>query len=205
MKYIDLTHDFKRKMPAFPGDPVPEFSQIATLKKDSVLSFQIKTGMHIGTHMDAPSHMLKGGKYLNEFPVDKFFGRGMALDARGMDIAERGLLSGVKLKKNDIVLICFGWSEKFHKKQYYEEYPVLSEDFADMLVKSGITIVGMDTPSPDRLPYKVHKILLAHNILIIENLTNLQALVGEDDFEVIALPVRFQAEAAPCRVVAILK
>jgi kynurenine formamidase len=48
----------------------------------------------------------------------------------------------------------------------------------------------------------VHKILLGANILIVENLTNLQALLAVSEFEVIALPPKFEADAGPVRAVA---
>jgi len=48
----------------------------------------------------------------------------------------------------------------------------------------------------------VHKILLSAEVLIIENLTNLEALLGIDAFDVVALPANLQCEAAPIRVIA---
>jgi kynurenine formamidase len=48
----------------------------------------------------------------------------------------------------------------------------------------------------------VHKILLAKPVLIIENLTHLEKLAGVDSFEVFALPMKLEADAAPARVVA---
>jgi kynurenine formamidase len=65
---------------------------------------------------------------------------------------------------------------------------------------AGVEILGLDTPSPDRPPFAIHKILLSHNILIIENLTNLQALSEVSEFEVLAAPPKIRCEAAPVRV-----
>ncbi len=60
----------------------------------------------------------------------------------------------------------------------------------------------MDILGPDQPPFLTHKTLLENEILIIENLTNLDQLVGVKNFEVIALPAKFNADAAPIRVVA---
>jgi len=68
-----------------------------------------------------------------------------------------------------------------------------------------IHLLGLDTPSPDRAPYPIHRQLLGAEIVIVENLTHLDRLLGIANFEVIALPVKFQAEAAPARVVARVK
>lgn len=201
MKYIDLTHTFTADMPVFPGDPSPALIKIADVAKDGFTDHEIKTAMHVGTHMDAPAHILAGGKYLDEYPPEKFFGRGVLVDARGKTSASVELLSAVHIQKGDIVLVYFDWSSEFGKDDYYLNYPVLSEEFGKKLAELGASIVGMDTPSPDLAPYSVHKILFKSDILIIESLTNLRQLMGKN-FEIIALPPKFQAEAGPCRVVA---
>jgi kynurenine formamidase len=69
-------------------------------------------------------------------------------------------------------------------------------------VKASVSAVGLDTPSPDREPFSIHRQLLGSGVLIIENLTKLEGLVGATPYEVIALPIKFQAEAAPARVIA---
>jgi kynurenine formamidase len=200
--YIDLTHNFNNSMPVFPGDPGAVLVKTSDVLKGGITHFDIKTGMHVGTHMDAPSHMLVGGKNLHEYSVKKFFGRGVVLDARGKSKADVDLLNGITIKAGDIVLVCFGWSSEFNSEQYYLNYPEITPALAKKIVELGVSIIGMDSPSPDRAPYEVHKIFLPADVLIVENLTNLEQLIGKTDFEVIALPTKFEAEAAHCRVVA---
>jgi len=108
-------------------------------------------------------------------------------------------------KKDDIVFVITGFSKKYREAEYYEKFPEIGEDFASKAIELGVKIVGMDTPSPDRPPFKVHKLLLGKEILIIENLTNLESLVGVKDFEVFALPAKLHTEAAPVRVIAKIK
>jgi kynurenine formamidase len=148
-------------MPVFPGDPAAELYKTSDVAKDGILHFDVKTGMHTGTHMDAPAHMVLGGKYLHEYPVEKFFGRGIVLDARGKKSADVELLSQAKVSKGDIVLVCFDWSTEYENEQYYLNYPEITQGLAKKLAELGVSIVGMDTPSPDRAPYLVHKTLFA--------------------------------------------
>jgi len=202
MQYIDLTHTFTPAMPVFPGDPAAELDEVSTVAKDGILHYEVKTGMHVGTHMDAPAHMLEGGKFLDQYPPVKFFGRGVVLDAQGKSAADVNLLDQQQIQKGDIVLVCFGWSSEFQNEQYYLNYPEIKEGLARKLAELEVSIVGMDTPSPDRAPYVTHKILFEKDILIIENLNNLEALLKFKSFEIAALPAKFKAEAAPCRVVA---
>lgn len=202
MKLIDLTIPFTDDMPVYPGDPKPELKQIAAISSEGFVDHQLCTAMHVGTHMDAPLHMIEGGKRICDFPPEKFFGRGVLVDVRGQAEIGPKALESVALSKGDVVLFFTGFSEKFRTSEYYESYPEMTPAAAQALVSAGVSLVGMDTPSPDRPPFETHKVLLGNEILIIENLTNLTELVGIQNFEVVALPAKLAAEAAPVRVVA---
>jgi kynurenine formamidase len=201
MRYIDLTHTFKQNMPVYPSDPKSELKQTAFVNKNGYNDFQITTNMHVGTHMDAPFHMLQNGKRLSEYPIDHFFGKGHLIDAREKSI-DADLLEGKQITKGDIVLIMTGFSSKFGGPDYYESYPEIKEGFASKIIELGVSIVGIDTPSPDRPPFSIHKLLLKNNVLIIENLNNLESLLNHEQFTITALPAKFDCEAAPVRVVA---
>jgi arylformamidase len=93
-------------------------------------------------------------------------------------------------------------SDKYHDPIYFEDYPAMSEEVAKYLVEAKIKMVGVDTCSVDNQDgFPVHKILLAGNVLIIENLTNLTQLTGKD-FKVYALPLNLQIDGSPARVIA---
>lgn len=204
---IDITHLFTASMPVYPGDPPASLEHAAVIGKDGFYDFRLTTGMHVGTHMDGPLHMIANGKKLSEFPPEKFFGRGVLVDARGQR-TELGveLLDGIDIQKGNIVLIMTGFSKYYRddQKKYFEDSPVLTPELAQNLIEKGVSIVGMDIGSPDRSPFAVHKLLLRHDILIIENLTNLEQLMGVKSFEVVALPAKFDADSAPTRTVAVI-
>ncbi len=197
---IDLSHTFTEKMPVWPGDIEPEFIQKATVERDGYSGAVVKASLHVGTHIDAPSHMIPGGKNLSEIPLERFFGDGILIDARGKREIDSPLLNDKARGK--IVLVLTGWSQKFGGDGYFEDFPQMTESFAKKLVKLNVKLIGIDTPSPDLEPYPIHKILLAHEILIAENLTNLEALVETNHFEVSAFPAKMAADGAPVRVVA---
>jgi kynurenine formamidase len=205
MKLIDLTHTFHDAMPVYPGDPVPEISRLADIPGAGFTLSLVRTGMHTGTHMDSPLHMIENGKSLSEIPVEKFIGRGVLIDARGKEKIDDSLLSGVQLQQNDIVLVLTGFSGKYRETAYYRDYPDMTESFAGALVNAGVSIVGLDSAGPDRAPFIIHRKLLLGDVLIIENLTNLERLLGIRAFEICALPAKFKTEAAPVRVIALVR
>ena len=202
MQYIDLTHTFHPTMPTYPGDPEAELSQVAVIEKNGYNVSQIKSGMHVGTHLDAPLHMIADGKRVSEYSPEHFFGRGHLIDARGYQSIDVELLQNHQISKGGIVLILTGFDKKFGNPDYYQTYPEISTGFAAKMVEFGVKIIGMDTPSPDRAPFDTHKLLLANDVLIIENLKNLDKLGFHPNFEIIALPAKYDAEAAPVRIIA---
>lgn len=201
--FIDLTHTFTNDMPVYPGDPCSKLYQSADIKKDGFTDHRIESCMHVGTHMDAPLHMVEGGMVISDFPADKFQGRGVLIDARNAMSIDASFLNQIDVQEGDIVLVRTDWSKKYRTEDYYREWPIFTSDFAKNLVQMKVALVGMDTPGPDMdANFPVHKILLPNNVLIIENLTNLEALSGIKDFRIHAYPAKYQADAAPVRVVA---
>lgn len=201
-RYLDLTHEFRQAMPVFPGDPAPRLTQIASIVKDGYTNHRLTTTLHVGTHLDAPWHMVEGGKTVAELAPNHAIGRGVLIDARGQNPIGPELLAGKPLAAGDIVVILTGWDERFGEPVYFSDYPELNGAFAQRLVETKVSAVGMDTPSPDRAPYAIHRLLLGHDILIMENLTRLDQLLNAAQFDIIALPLKLHADAAPVRVVA---
>lgn len=200
---IDLTHTFTNDMPVYPGDDCSKLYQCNTIKEDGVTDHRVESGMHVGTHMDAPLHMVEGGAVMSEFPADKFQGRGLLIDARGKDIIDADILTSYDIKEDDIVLVWTDWDKKYRTDDYYKSWPYMTTNFAQALVDKKITLVGMDTPGPDPEcdDFPAHKVFLPNDVLIIENMANLDALEGKD-FTIHAYPVKYEADAAPVRVVA---
>ncbi|MEK6848208.1 MAG: cyclase family protein [Nanoarchaeota archaeon] len=203
MKIIDLTHTYTEDMPVYPGDPKATLEQVAFIDKDTYNDFRITTVMHVGTHMDAPLHMIKDGKRIDEIDPERFIGKGVLIDVRGKIAIDASALEGITIEKGSIVLLFTGFGNKYRTEGYFKGYPELKEDFAEKMVEFGVKIVGMDMLGPDYdKPWLTHKILLGNNITILENLTNLDQLLDAGDFEVIALPAKIQADAAQVRAIA---
>ncbi len=105
-KLIDLTHIFTDDMPVYPGDDCSKLYQSNFIKDGGVSDHTIKSGMHVGTHMDAPLHMVEGGALICDFPVDKFQNNGVLIDARDVDIIDTPILENMTSKK--MILFLYG-------------------------------------------------------------------------------------------------
>jgi kynurenine formamidase len=93
----------------------------------------------------------------------------------------------------------------FPKKEFFSDFPYVSTELAAWLAEKKVGLVGMDTPTPNCIDWKiVHETFLSNNILIVEGLTNLDKLNSEE-FTFIALPLKFKGgDGSPVRAVAIL-
>jgi arylformamidase len=200
MQIIDLSVAVNERTPVYPGDPSAKLEPGGQLDTDGFVDHIVTLGTHVGTHIDAPLHMLEGGKTLDQFPISRFVGPGRYVDARkGFSIQT---LQEAGIKAGDIVLFHTGMSDHFHDPIYYDEYPAMSDEIAQYLVTAKVRMVGLDTGSADnRDGFPIHKTLLGGGVLIIENLTYLAPLRGHD-FTVYALPIKFELDAAPARVIA---
>lgn len=202
---IDLTQTYTDQMPVYPGDPCAKLYLSMTIEKDGCRDEILETGMHVGTHMDAPVHMIEGGIFASEIPLAQCSGHGVLLDVRGHKEITSEHFDVSMLRSDGIALIYTGWSDKFRDDDYYGDYPVLCKDAAHCLVNAGIKMIILDTPSPDREPFPVHHILLGNDVLIVENATNFSALEGIETFTIHATPAKFEASGAPVRVFATME
>jgi arylformamidase len=202
MKLIDLTVPINEQTPVYPGDPATKIEPAGVFDRDGFNDHYISIGTHVGTHIDAPFHMIPDGKTLDKIPIDNFIGRGVyiKIETERFDLAQ---VQAADIRSGDIVLFHTGLSKIYHDPKYFE-YPEIPEGIANYLVEKKVKMVGVDMASPDHPPYKIHKILLGADILIIENLTNLSDLAGKE-FTVYALPLKLQIDGSPARVIAQIK
>jgi len=201
-RLIDLSHPLCDGMPVYPGDDPVRIQQTRTVEHDGYTYFRLETGMHAGTHLDAPLHMVSGGVPISGLPLETFTGRGCLLDVRGQPVIEYKPEYVQLVHPGDIVLLWTDHSRLFGTEEYFAQHPVVSDALAEFFAARGIKMLGMDLPSPDRAPFGVHRRLLGVGIPLLENLANLDALQGEKSFEVTAFPLKVDVEGCPVRVVA---
>ncbi|RPI05811.1 MAG: cyclase family protein [Ignavibacteriae bacterium] len=199
---IDLSHTLTDQMPVYPGDALPHLRQVNSFEKDGFNNFRLSSGMHTGTHIDGPMHLTTSDTYLNEISLDRFTGHGCFLNAAGWkDIPLTAEYESL-VQRDSIVMLYTGMSRLFGRKEYFQDYPTVSKELAQLFVDRRVKMMCLDSPSPDRHPYEIHKLLLEHHVLIAENLTRLDLLQSLHTFEVIALPLNIRADSSPARIIA---
>jgi kynurenine formamidase len=216
MTWYDLTHPFESGMPVpdWPGEKRQEFELVTyRVSVNSGTQNNLHMNLHCGTHVDAPSHYAKNGRSIDQMPFDYLVGHTIIIDVKKQALS-RVELEDVKryddsIRGKKMVFLRTGWETHWKTKKYESEYPFLAPELGEYFVEKKVHAIGLDTPGPDapirsgqRKGDPLHIKLLSNDVMIIENLANLERLVGKDVF-VYAYPLIIKgATGSPLRVIA---
>lgn len=212
MKHLDLTLTLSPSIPNFPGSPSLQFIKWSTIKEDQYNLELLFLSSHTGTHIDAPYHFVENGEKIHQIPLTRLIGNALLVKIKkekNQEITKKDLLDFEKkhgkIKNFSSVIFFTGWQKNLEKKYYFLNNPGLSKSAANYLATKKINLIGIDSPSIDLgtdKKFTVHKILAKHNILIVENLSNLDK-IPTLNFDFIILPLKLKnATGSPVRVVA---
>lgn len=211
MRIIDLTQTISPTMPVFPGTAQPTLRTATTIANEGFRETELCLYSHVGTHMDAPAHILPGKHTLDSLPAEQFVGNALVIDCRQVHGSiTMELLAPVRQLADQAAFLLFytGWDVYWHLPRYFEGFPVLAPEVARYAAQSGKKGVGMDAISVepvDAAGLPIHHMLLGTNrMVIIENLKNLDQL-GAGLVSFMALPLKFEnADGAPVRAVGLI-
>ena len=151
-RILDLTHPITADMPVYPGTTSPVIEVANTVAEHGFLEHRLTMVTHTGTHVDAPAHMLVGGRTLDTYPADTFVGPATVLDVSAVtgDIG-RELLEPHRdvIARQAFLLLHTGWSARWGDESYFCDYPALSVEAAAWLGELGLRGIGLDAVSID--------------------------------------------------------
>ena len=213
MSWIDFTHIISPSMSTFPGTPAPELSTVATVPANYYRETKLQLYSHMGTHMDAPAHIIENGRTLDQFPAEHFIGSAVVIPCTPKCMPDETYpvidMSALEpymeaAEAADFLIFSTGWESKWNDSATYRSsYPILAPDIAFFAATRHKKGIGVDTLSPDR-PDKLHfhrAFLSSEEGVIIENLCNLASVPAGELFPLCALPLLFEnADGAPARV-----
>ena len=169
----------------WPGDPPPLQRWLQRLSGGDDLDLSEWTlGSHTGTHVDAPSHFVRGGPDLEALGLEPLVGR-----CRVVDMCMGGLAS--------LGGVC--------ERVLFKGSTGVDAELAADLIARGVRLVGVDALSVEPAEAvaagaPTHRALLGAGVAILEGLV-LDA-VQAGDYTLVALPLRLQhSEASPVRAI----
>jgi kynurenine formamidase len=181
----------------------PCLQQSADITSDGYSNFILTMGMHTGTHIDAPAHMLINGITIDKIPLSQLCCSAHTIDARDSLTVDARQIAPIPCKPGDALLITTGHDRFWGSPAYFKNYPILTTHAVKTIIDKQVGMIGLDTPSPDKYPFEIHKLLFNNNIVILENLTNLRLLMNKKYIKLYALPLKCKTDGSPARVIAI--
>lgn len=217
MRIIDLTHALAPTTPVFPDYPpvsinILEAIGVSTpVGRRALNSSQMTVGLHCGTHVDAPAHFYNVRPTIEQVALEKCVGPALLIDLTPRTLSAQSVIDvvdlaayGEQMREIGKVIVKTGWAQRWGDPAYFTEHPVITGAAAQFLVDCRVHLIGVDTPSVDRPPFPAHLVLLDNQVVILENLTNLDA-IPTARFQLVALPLKLTGrEASPVRAIAIL-
>jgi kynurenine formamidase len=154
LSYYELSHPWGLGQPNWPYFEDVKIERIHYHAKSGVLTQRITTVMHSGTHIDCPAHVVEGTEFMDEMPLEKFFGTGVVVSIpkqRWEVITAKDLENArPKIQPGDIVIVNTGWHRYYGDNQMYYGYsPGFYKEAGDWFVDRRVKMIGTDTQALD--------------------------------------------------------
>ncbi len=171
---------------------------------------ELRLSSHVGTHVDAPAHFLRGRGTVDGMTPDVLIGPAWLVALPDIDIVTADDLeaAGVPAGTERLLIATRNsrlWQQRYaaDRLEFDPAFVSLHSSAAEWLVRRNIRLLGVDAPSIDPFgtqTFPVHHTLLGADVAIIENLA--LAGVAPGAYRLICLPLLYQGgDGAPARVV----
>ncbi len=208
MKIHDISIPVSASLVSWPGEPSAEITYLHHLADgDSATVSQIHMGSHTGTHIDAPAHFISNGKTLQDIKLEYFVGKTVVVEELSAKVLDKEVIESLEIPDGtERLLFRTSNSEQrlLEKKDFFKEFVGINESGALWLTDRNIRLVGVDylSVAPYGESVATHRILLGHDIAVVEGLNLVDVEPGE--YQLVCLPLKINdIEAAPARAILI--
>jgi arylformamidase len=201
-RIIDISPPITNRIAVWPGDTPFELTWGARMAEGASCNVAaIRTTPHLGAHADGPLHFDPGGPGIGAVDLAPYLGPCRVIDVTGSLVVDEEAVFGQNLGGATRLLFKTGTFPDF--EQWNQDFASFDPALLRRLGKSGVVLVGIDTPSVD--PFDSRD-LPAHHTLLELGMRNLEGLdlsgAEAGDYELIALPLRIpESDSSPVRAV----
>jgi kynurenine formamidase len=224
-KVVDLTHRMHERMAFWPGGVPFRKTRLVDYDKGYRLH-KFEMGENTGTHVDAPSHFIKGKRAIDQIPLADLIVPAVVIDVRDKVAASADYQLAAddvtaweskhgRIPAGALVILNTGWHTRFDDPRRYinmddrrvMHFPGYGKESTALLVERDVAGIAIDTLSIDHgasKDFAAHKVMLQADKYMIENLANLDTLPPTGASVVVGvLPVQ-EGSQAQARVFALL-
>ena len=185
-RFVELSHRIFDGMAAYPGLPAAVVEPILTHDQSrerygnqaEFLLGRVELSANTGTYLDAPYHRHRDREDLASIGLERVASLpGVVVEP--VDPSERAVSFAEVDVRGRAVLVRTGWDAHWDTPTYWEPGPFLGPRAIDALIEGGAVLVGVDFANVDDtadLSRPAHTRLLDAGILLVENMTGLDAL-----------------------------
>jgi arylformamidase len=172
---------------------------------------------HLGTHVDAPNHFIRGGDGIERVPLERLAGSALVMDFTHK--APDGRIDVADVRRHeadaaagDILVFRTDWTDRaWGTSEFFTHSPFVTPEVGDWMVEKDIKAAVFDFCEEyavrsngftgEECPY--HRAVLAAGIYNIEYVTNLSA-ISTSRATIMAMPINLVgSDGAPARVIAL--
>lgn len=145
-RWIEVSAPLRNGMVHWPGDPPFEISRVMDVGKgDHATLSRIAMGSHSGTHVDAPSHFIRGGDDVSMMPADTMVGPARVVEILDGESIKPDELVRHEIRRGERILFKTTNSLKAWRSDgFVEDYVYVSREAADYLSAIQVRMVGVD-------------------------------------------------------------
>jgi arylformamidase len=201
-RILDISPAIATDSPLFPGDTGYSQQWTARIGPGCPVNLSaITMSPHIGAHADAPLHYGPGAPTIGTVDLAPYLGACRvihAIDCGPLVRPEHLMHAAAGLPPRVLVRTCIRAPTRWSP-----EFSAFAPETIGWLASLGVRLVGIDSQSVDPADSKTldsHRLLLAHDLRVLENLVLDDVPAG--DYELIALPLKLtMADASPVRAI----
>ncbi len=209
MTIYDISLTISPSLPTWPGDPGIVLEQYGVIDSGAHFNLtRMSSSVHVGTHVDAPFHLLDDGRTIESLPLDVLTGPCYVIQLPdGVDAITAEVLDRTEIT-SEMKRILFGTSNSHlwakGETKFQEEYVAITEDGAEWLVERGVQLIGVDylSVSPFGESGPTHQVFLQAGVILVEGLNLSSVMRGFYDLYCLPLKIA-HSDGAPARVILI--
>jgi arylformamidase len=203
----DITIPISQDTPVWTGDKEVKIYRDRSIAAGADYNVSLlEMGVHTGTHMDAPFHVIDGGRTVDQIPLEQLIGRTQVVVVPPeIESIDADFLSNCGLPEDGKRVLFKTRNSKFWNDQplrFREDFIGVDASGANWLIENSVILAGIDwfsiSPMTDlRTP---HEILLKGGAIVLENLDLRKVPTGS--YELICLPLKLTGtDGAPVRAI----
>ena len=200
MKYYDISETYEKGMLRYPS--FKDFELVFDREYDlgnTMAQSHFEMNSHLGSHLDSPYHMIKEGKRIEDYELERFIGKCQVISLKDRDCIGEEDLRKIDIQADRLIFKTDNY-ERITNGSFENVY--FKEDAGRYLASLGVRLIGIDCFSVDRIgskSYQAHIAILGNGIAILEGVFPQD--VPDGIYFMMCLPLKIaSAEGCPCRV-----